>query len=166
MRRYLASCAALALALGSSAIAAAAQPSSETIYIDDHFLDTELCDDFDVWTDATGHIRFAQYFDRHGDLVMEVNNFAVHISYSANGNTVEVVDTGVDLVSYFDDGSATVAITGHVQLVTAPGEGVVGGETGRLLLGISATGDVTVISEHGKRAGDSAAAICELLAAG
>jgi hypothetical protein len=47
----------------------------------------------------------------------------------------------------------------------APGEGVVGGETGRLLLGISATGDVTVISEHGKCAGDRAAAICDLLAA-
>jgi hypothetical protein len=166
MRRFLASCAALALVLGSTAIAAAAQPLSETIYIDDHFLDTELCDDFDVWTDATGHIRFAQYFDRHGDLVMEVNNFDVHISYSANGNTVQVVDTGVDLVSVFDDGSATVAVTGNVQLVTATGEGVVGGETGRLLLGISTTGDVTVISEHGKRAGDSAAAICELLAAG
>jgi len=166
MRRFLASCAALALALGSTAIAAAAQPSSETIDLDEHFLDTELCADFDVMTDVTGHIRLAQYFDRYGNLVMEVNNFAVHVSYSANGNTVQVVDTGVDLVSVFDDGSVTVAVTGHVQLVTAPGEGVVGGETGRLLLGISATGDVTVISEHGKRAGDRAAAICELLAAG
>lgn len=165
MRRYIATCAALVLALGSTATAAAAQPSSETINIDDHFVDTELCADFDVMIDATGHIRFATYFDRHGDPVMEVNNFAVHISYSANGKTVNVVDVGVDLVKVLDDGSVTVAVTGNVQLVTAPGEGVVAGETGRLLLAISPTGDVTVISEHGKRAGDPAAAICELLAA-
>jgi hypothetical protein len=165
MRRLLASVAALSLALGSTAIAVAAQPSSETIYLDDHFVDTELCADFDVMIDVTGHIRLAQYFDRQGNLVMEVNNFAVHASYSANGNTVNVVDTGVDLVSFLDDGSVTVAVTGNVQLVTAAGEGVVGGETGRLLLSISATGEVTVISEHGKRAGDRAAAICALLAA-
>jgi hypothetical protein len=165
MRRFLAACAALALALGMTAIATAAEPSSETFYLDDHFLDEELCADFDVWTDATGHIRFATYFDRHGNPVMEVNNFAVHISYSANGKTVNVVDVGVDLVKVLDDGSVTVAVTGNVQLVTTPGEGVVGGETGRLLLGVSPTGDVTVISEHGKRAGDPAAAICELLAA-
>jgi hypothetical protein len=30
------------------------------------FVDTELCADFDVMTDVTGHIRFARYFDRHG----------------------------------------------------------------------------------------------------
>ena len=163
MRRFLASVAALALALGSTATVTAAQPSSETIYLDDHFVDTELCADFDVMTDVTGHIRTAQYFDRHGNLVMEVNNFAVRVSYSANGNTVKVVDTGVDLVSFLDDGSVTVAITGNLQLVTAAGEGVVGGETGRTLLGISPTGDVTVISERGKRAGDRNAAICALL---
>lgn len=164
MRYLLAAFAALSLALGTTAIAAAAQPSSETAHLDDHFLDKRLCADFDVMTDVTGHIRFAQYFDRHGDLVMEISNFAVQASYSANGNTVNVVDTGVDLVSFLDDGSVTVAVTGNVQLVTADGEGVVGGETGRLLLHISASGEVTVISEHGKRAGDRAAAICKLLA--
>jgi hypothetical protein len=164
MRRFLASVAALSLALGSTAIASAAQPSSETTYLDEQVVDTELCADFDVLTDISGHVRFAQYFDRHGDLVMEINNFAIRFSYSANGNTVNVVDTGVDLVSFFDDGSVTVAITGNLQLVTAGGDGVVGGETGRLLLGISATGEVTVISERGKRAGDRVAAICALLA--
>ena len=100
MRRFLASVAALALALGSTATVTAAQPSSETIYLDDHFVDTELCADFDVMTDVTGHIRTAQ---------------------------------------------------------------VVGGETGRTLLGISPTGEVPVISERGKRAGDRNAAICALL---
>jgi hypothetical protein len=164
MRRFLAALAALSLALGSTAIAAAAQPVSETTHLDVHILDTELCADFDVMTDITGHIRFARYFDRHGDLVMEISNFALQVSYSVNGNTVNVVDTGVDLVSFLDDGSVTVAVTGNVQLVTAAGEGVVGGETGRLLLGISASGEVTVISEHGKRARDRNAAICELLA--
>jgi hypothetical protein len=144
--------------------ALATKPSSETFILDEHFVDTELCADFDVVTDITGHIRLAQYVDRDGDVVMEVNNFAIHASYSANGNTVEVVDVGVDLVKFFDDGSVTVAVTGNVQLVTAPGQGVVGGETGRLLLAISPTGEVTVISEHGKRAGDAAIAICELLA--
>jgi hypothetical protein len=140
------------LALGSTGIAAAAQPSSETIVLDEHFVDTELCTDFDVMVDVTGRIRFAQYFDRAGHVVKEVNNFAIQTSYSANGNTVQTVDVGVDLVKVFDDGSVTVAVTGNLQLVTGPGEGVGGGETGRLLLGISPTGEVTVISEHGKRA--------------
>jgi hypothetical protein len=136
----------------------------ETINLDDHFLDTELCAEFDVMTDVTGHIRLAEYYDRQGNLIMEVNNYDAHLSFSANGNTVSVVDTGVDVVSYSSDGSLTVAITGNLQLVTGDGEGVVGGATGRTLLAISATGDVTVISDHGKRAGDGAAAICALLA--
>lgn len=166
MRRYLAACAALALALGITGSAAAVKPSSETIYIDDHFVNTELCGDFDVMIDFTGHIRFAQYYDRDGNVVIEVNNFALQSSYSANGNTVRVVDVGVDLVKVFDDGSVTVAVTGNVQLLTGPGQGVLAGDAGRLLLGISATGEVTVISEHGKRTGgDPAAAICDLLAA-
>jgi hypothetical protein len=165
MKRFLASCAALTLALGITGIAAAAKPLSETIVIDEHLIDTELCRGFDVMTDITGHVRFAQYFDSEGNVVKEVNNFAIQTSFSANGNTVQVVDVGVDLVKVFDDGSVTVAVTGNLQLVTAPGQGVVGGETGRLLLRISPTGEVTVISEHGKRAGDPATAICELLAA-
>lgn len=166
MRRVLASLAALALVFAGTSVASAVQPVSETITLDDHIIDTELCAGFDVTVDTTGHIRFAVYFDRQGNPTMEVNTFAVMISISANGNTVQFVDTGVDLVRYFDDGSVTVAVTGNVQLVTDNGEGVVGGDTGRLLLAISPTGEVTVLSEHGKRAGDNAAAICEALAAG
>jgi len=166
MRRFLAFAAACALALGSTAAVWAAQPSSETIDVDFSVVDTQLCADFDVTIDGTGHVRVSTYFDRHGDPVMEVNNIAIRLSYSANGKTVNVIDAGVDLVKFNDDGSVTVAVTGIVQLVTAGGQGVVGGETGRLLFHISATGEFTVISEHGKRAGDPAAAICELLAAG
>jgi hypothetical protein len=152
----------LVAVLALAAPAAAAQPSSETIYLDEHFLDTELCAEFDVMTDVTGHIRFATYFDRQGNPVMEVNNYAIQVSLSANGNTVNFVDTGVDLVSVNDDGSLTLAITGNLQLVTAAGEGVVGGETGRTLIAISTTGELTLISDHGKKAGETA--ICELLA--
>jgi hypothetical protein len=153
MQRVLAPLGLAVLLLAATTLPAlAAKPSSETIVLDEHFVDTELCADFDVVIDITGHIRFAQYFDRDGNLVMEVNNFAIQNSYSANGNTVQTVVVGVDLVKVFDDGSVTVAVTGNLQLVTGPGEGVVGGETGRLLLGISPTGEVTVISEHGKRA--------------
>jgi L-cysteine desulfidase len=165
MRRFLAFVAACALALGSTAAVSAARPSSETFDIDFSVVDTQLCVGFDVTIDGTGHVRVSTHFDRDGDPVMEINNIAIHRSYSANGNTVNVVDTGVDFVSFLDDGSVTVAVTGMVQLVTAGGQGVVGGETGRLLFHISSTGEFTVISEHGKRAGDPAAAICELLAA-
>jgi hypothetical protein len=164
MRSVLAVFAALSLMLGSTAFVAAAQPTMETINLDDHFVDTELCAKFDVQIDVTGRIRLAEYFDRQGNLVMEINTYDVHLSFSANGKTVTVVDTGVDVVEWSNDGSLTVAITGNLQLVTGGSAGVVGGAAGRTLLAISATGDQTVISDHGKRAGDGAAAICALLA--
>ena len=165
MRRFLAVSAALALVFGSTSAVWAGQPSSETFNIEDHFVDAGLCGDFDVTIDITGRVRVSTHFDRDGDPVMEINNIALHWSYSANGKTVNVVDTGVDFVSFLDDGSVTVAVTGMVQLVTAAGQGVVGGSTGRFFFRISAGGEFTVISEHGNRAGDPATAICELLAA-
>ena len=165
MKRFLASCAALTLALGITGVAAAAKPLSETTILDEHFIDTELCPGFDVMTDITGFVRFTQFFDREGNVVKEINGFGIRIKYSANGNTVRVVDVGVDLVKVQDDGSVTVAVTGNLHLLTGPGQGVIGGEAGRLFLHISPTGEVTVISDHGIRAGDPIPGVCELLAA-
>lgn len=151
--------------------ALAARPSSETIVLDPTpFVDTELCR-FDVTVVASGRIRFSVFFDRAGNVVKEVNNFAVRVSYSANGKTVNVVDTGVDLVKFGADGSFTVAITGNLQLAPDAGTGVISGSAGRTLLLLTPTGevdeegfpilDVTILSEKGKRTtGD----ICTALA--
>jgi hypothetical protein len=171
MRRLFAFAITFAV-LAAAAISpvAAAKPIIETVVIDDHFVESGLCR-FDVTVDASGHIRFAVYFDRDGNVVKEVNNFAIRVSYSANGQTVNVVDTGVDLVMYAADGSFTVAITGNVQLATDAGTGVISGSAGRTLLLLTPTGevdeegfpifDVTVVSEKGKRAtGD----LCAVLA--
>jgi hypothetical protein len=158
------------LAAAAISPVAAAKPFMETIVIDDHFVESGLCP-FDVTVDGSGRIRFAVFFDKDGNVVKEVNNFAIRVSYSANGETVNVVDTGVDLVKFSADGSFTVAITGNIQLATDAGTGVISGSAGRTLLLLTPTGevdeegfpifDVTVLSEKGKRAtGD----LCAVLA--
>jgi len=158
------------LAAAAISPVAAAKPFMETIVIDEHFVESGLCQ-FDVTVDVSGRIRFAVFFDKDGDVVKEVNNFAIMVSYSANGETVNVVDTGVDLVKFDADGSFTVAVTGNLQLATDAGTGVISGAAGRTLLLLTPTGevdeegfpifDVTVLSEKGKRAtGD----LCAVLA--
>ena len=149
----------------------AARPSSETIVIDDHFVDTGLCR-FPVTVDGSGHIRLTTFVDKDGNVVKEVQNYALHFSYSANGKTVNVVDAGVDLLKYAADGSFTVAITGNLQLATDAGSGVIAGSAGRTVLLLTPTGevdadgnpifDVTLLSEKGKR---STGDICTALAA-
>src|SRR5687768_4092550 len=143
MRRFAAVAAALALVLVFASSAVAAKPTIFTVPVDEQSLQP-LCRGFAVAIDATCHFRVAQYFDKAGNIFMEIQNFAIQVTYSANGRTVEVVDTGVDLVKFAADGSFTVAITGNVQLVTATGDGVVGGDAGRLLLAFSPTFEVTV----------------------
>lgn len=158
------------LAAAAISPVAAAKPFMETIVIDDHFVESGLCP-FDVTVDGSGRIRFATYFDRDGNVVKQVNNFAIRVSYSANGQTVNVVDTGVDLARFSADGSFTIAVTGNIQLATDAGTGVISGSAGRTLLLLTPTGevdeegfpifDVTVLSEKGKRAtGD----LCAVLA--
>lgn len=149
----------------------AAKPSSETIILDPSpIVDSGLCR-FDVTVVASGRIRFSVFFDKAGNVVKEVNNFAIRVSYSANGKTVNVVDTGVDLVKFGADGSFTVAVTGNIQLATDAGTGVISGSAGRTLLLLTPTGevdeegfpilDVTILSDKGKRTtGD----ICTALA--
>lgn len=149
---------------------AAAKPIIETIVIDDHFVESGLCQ-FDVTVDGSGHIRVAVFADKDGNVVKQVSNFAIRVSYSANGQTVSVVDTGVDLVRFSADGSFTIAVTGNIQLATDAGTGVISGSAGRTLLLLTPTGevdeegfpilDVTVLAEKGKRAtGD----LCTVLA--
>jgi hypothetical protein len=148
-----------------SGLALAAQPTSETIVLDDHFVDTELCADFDVQFDGTGHIRLSQHVDRDGNLVMEVNNYAIKLSWSANGNVVNAVDTGLDHAIFGADGSLKFSVIGNLQLITGGGAGVLAGETGINLVVFDAEGNVVREMSKGKKTSDDrAAAICELLA--
>jgi hypothetical protein len=78
--------------------------------------------------------------------------------------TVATPDVGVDKVTIAADGSATVAVIGLIARIVVPGEGLVGAETGRLVLVFEGPGDEEpdVLFKAGHD--DVAAAICAALA--
>jgi hypothetical protein len=150
--------------------AAAVRPVMERVPVADNFLDeglTELCG-FDVWVTGTGHITFRLMTDNDGNPVREVNNFAILVTYSSEFGSVSTVDVGPDRVTYNDDGSLDIFITGNPQSLTAPGEGRVWANSGwiHIRLTFDENGDATVefIDSAGlKTEGEQAPILCELL---
>lgn len=150
--------------------AAAVQPTMERIEVADGFLDeelTELCG-FDVWFTATGHVTFRLMTDNDGNPVREVNNFALRLTYSSEFGSLSTTDVGPDRVTYNDDGSLDIWITGNPQSITAPGEGLVWANSGwlHILVTFDENGDATVefIGEAGHHSGEDAGEIiCDLL---
>jgi hypothetical protein len=148
---------------------AAARPVIVTEVIDVTETVTDRCS-FPVDVHVTGHIRVATYTNKAGVVVRELTNYALHVTYSANGKTVSVVNTGPDRVRDHGDGSFTLAITGNVELTTGPGAGVVAGTAGQTLLLFTPAVDedgnpiflVDVLKDAGARPGGD---LCELLAA-
>jgi hypothetical protein len=114
--------------------AAAGKPVMEKVTLNDigildEFL-TEECG-FDIFIDGTGHIIFRTFLDDEGAPVREVNNFGIHIRIYSDWGSLRVVDVGVDLISYNEDGSITQIVIGNLQSIQLPGQGRVYSNVGR-----------------------------------
>jgi hypothetical protein len=133
MRRLLLRSIILAAVVAAAAQpVAAAKPLLERIPIDDQFTDPFFSTEcgFDVTFTGTGFIVVHTWLGPDGELERQVVNYGIRSSFSANGNTLRAVDTGVDTFTVYPDGSMLLHVVGSLALLTAPGTGPVAGSAG------------------------------------
>jgi hypothetical protein len=114
-----------------------------------------------------GTFDISTHVDQNGNLTMEIVRLH-HASFTytnpASGASLWIVDTGINKYTFEEDGSVTVAFIGNVASVTAPGQGVVAQEVGRLVFD-AATGAVSFAAgQHDLRLTGHVAALCAALA--
>jgi len=151
--------------------AAAGQPTMERVEIADVGIHEDFLSDacgFDVWVDSSGQVTFRLFTDADGNPTREVNNYAIRVRFYSEFGSVSTVNVGPDRVTYLDDGSLMLFITGNVQPIQAPGEGRVYSDVGWTQLHITFPdeGDpiVEFVSAAGQHWGDAVEVICGLLA--
>ena len=135
----------------------------------DEFL-TDVCG-YDVFVDVTGHILFRLFTDEEGNPQRELNNFGVKLRLYSEWGSLEVVDVGVDRVTFHTDGSITQVVVGNVQSIQLPGQGRVYSDVGQIAFLLTfpdpeGPPEVEVLWEHGQHSEvDQLDVICQALAA-
>jgi hypothetical protein len=80
-----------------AANAAAVPPESQTIVVDETFIDTETCD-FPLTVHMEGRIKITTHFDQAGNLTFEsaTPSFRFTVTNPATGKTIRDADVGLD----------------------------------------------------------------------
>jgi len=148
-----------------AAPASAGRPAQTFIPVDDLFVDPFLSGacGVDVTVSATGHVILRAFTDANGNLVREVNNYAIDLTFSSENAAIHAKDVGVDRVTYFEDGGLIDIIIGSVQSFSIPGQGRVYADVGRSMLEIDANGNTTLTPLSGQHDPDQTAVICDIL---
>lgn len=150
MRRLviLTALALLTLTLPGPALAAPPVPFSEAI--NESFVITDLCA-FPVTQTVTGTVRGRTFVDEAGNPVREIGRVHLDGTFAANGVVVPFIVRQGFNVTFNDDGSVTVALTGVIGRVVVKGQGLVGATIGRVVLTFPAgEGEPTVDFEAGQ----------------
>ena len=149
---------------------AAAQPTTERVPVDDVFFDeflTEVCGT-EVNGHVYGHVTFRAFTNADGDVVRELNNYALTRVFTSEHATIQAKDVGVDRVTYQPDGSLIQLIIGNVQSFTIPGHGRVYSDVGQTTVHITfdENGEPSfeVLSSVGQHDDDQLEVLCEFLA--
>ena len=131
----------IALALGHSPGVRAAGPDVFSVPVDDTS-SFEACD-FPVENHTTGAIRIDDFFDEQGNLVREVANYNLKITYtnSLTGESVTSRSAGPDILQVNPDNSANLMSIGLLARIVLPGQGLLAVQTGRLVLFFTDPGD-------------------------
>lgn len=157
----------IALALGHSPGVRAAGPDVFSVPVDETS-SFEACD-FPVENHTTGAIRIHDFFDEQGNLVREVANYNLKITYtnSLTGESVTSRSAGPDILQVNPDNSANLLSIGLLARIVLPGQGLLAVQTGRLVLFFTDPGDQEpdVLFEAGPHDDDTAvdAAICQAI---
>ena len=97
--------------------------------------DPSLCA-FPIVVHTEGTFQLKTFFDADGNVTREqttVNNFKVTFTNPANGKSIRTVLAGPFITEPNGDGTITVTINGNDGHFTAPGQGVVWSNVGRIV---------------------------------
>jgi hypothetical protein len=79
---------------------------------------------FDIWADVSGHFQFRVFSDNAGNPTREIDNYALRIQWYTSGDaSLATVFVGPDRVTFNDDGSLDVFLTGNRESLHGPGIG-------------------------------------------
>ncbi len=125
------------------------------------------CGSFTIEGHVEGFIRVHRFFDKEGNFVRRISNFALKVTYTnpETGETLTTPSVGPDIFTLHEDGSRTIASIGIIERVVVPGEGLVAAQIGKIVFFFTGSGDLEpeVIFEAGQHEGDILAALCEAL---
>lgn len=169
MRRSFASILAsiIALALGHSPAVRAAGPVIFTVPLDE-VSTFEACN-FPVESHITGAIRVHDFVDEEGNLVREIANYNLNITYtnSLTGESVTLLSTGPNILQVNPDNSANLLAIGLLARIVVPGQGLLAVQVGKLSLFFTdpSDQDPDVLFEAGPHDENTAvdAAICQAI---
>lgn len=125
---------------------AAAPPEISMEIVDETFSDgflSEACG-FPVSVTLLGVTRTRTWLDAEGQPTREIFTISVKGSISAGGQTLRLVDAGMDKAIFLEGGGVHVEIHGNLGLVVAKGRGPVLGAAGRI-----AFTDIPLFDEEG-----------------
>jgi hypothetical protein len=160
----------LTLVVVSSALAAnaaAVPPESQTIVVDETFIDPETCD-FPLTVHMEGRIKITTHFDQAGNLTFEsaTPSFRFTVTNPATGKTIRDADVGLDKFTPTPDGGGVVLSTGiHFRILPEQG-GPIFARIGLQLILVNADGsfEIQEIGGNFDPIEDFPAVACEYLA--
>jgi len=127
---------------------------------------TALCH-FAVWVDVTGHITDHIWTDSDGNLVREVTNYNLLVTYHSDNGSVFAVNVGPDRFYANADGSFDLYTTGNIESLHGPGNGNAYRDVGWTHIHITFDADgnpsFEFVDDVGAHYGDHDAVLCELL---
>ena len=146
--------------------AGAVAPDNFTVEVDESFSFDDC--GFTIEGRTTGFVKVHVFFDKAGNSVGVINNFALKVTYTnpETGETLTTPVVGPDIITFQDDGSETVASIGIIARIVVPGEGLVAAQIGKIVFFFTDPEDEEpdVIFVAGPHDGNILAALCEALA--
>jgi hypothetical protein len=153
-----------AVAMLAAAPAEAAKPLIFKVPLD--VIDTFNDCGFTIVHHTEGFFTVHVFFDANGNPRMEIDTFALTETYTnpANGMSLSSADAGPDIITFQQDGSATMASIGLISHIVVKGLGEIAAQVGKIVFTLDANGNITgVVFEAGKH-DDLLPAICAALA--
>ena len=154
------------LVQGNASLSAAGStgPDNFTVQVDDSMSFNDC--GFTIESHVKGFIRVHDFLDEEGNLVREIANFNLKVTYTnpETGETLSSRSVGPDILTVNEDGSATVASIGIIARIVVPGEGLLVAQVGKIVFFFTDPEDeepdvIFVAGPHE----DLLAALCEAL---
>ena len=124
----------LVVAMLAPAPAEAVPPSILKIPVDTTFTRSAPCG-FPIVRHIEGHLTIHTFFDTNGNPRFEITNFALTVTFTnpANGMASTTPTVNTDIVTFQQDGSATLATVGLFGHFIIKGQGEVAAAVGKIV---------------------------------
>lgn len=167
LRRLAAVPAAVVATVLLAGSALGAQPIHTVFDVDDTITFAETPCGFPISRTVQGTIRESVFTDGDGNpvrIVTTAANFTMTFSNPLNGKSTSSIGPAAGHVTFNDDGSRTLTLTGLLGFVLEPGAGILVIDAGRIVIHFPVAGDPVELGAVGNLQMGPFPALCEVLA--